>query len=294
MRSIGTLGAALAGVLGFASFAHAGFITDTLGAAGPANFAILALSGANDIALNGPGQTFGNVGVSSGTLSLNGSAGPEVNGNVLLAPGANISIGNPPQVTGSVLTNQNLSQANTDALNASSTFAALAPTTSVPGGQVNGTTTINGVAGVNVVDISSLNLGNGQTLTLNGPAGSQFVIDDSGNFVLNSGRINLTGGLTVTDVVFDITASGNAISSSGGLNNESILNGILLAPNSGIAFAPGLINGEAIAGGSTIHFVSGASVNDTASPTPVPEPTTISLLLAGLFALGFGARLGKR
>jgi hypothetical protein len=245
---------------------EAGFITDTLGSAGPSNFAILTLTGGNDIALNGPGTTNGNVGISSGTLSLNGSAGPEVNGNVSLATGAMISIGNPPQVTGSVFTNQNLSQANTDARNASTTFTNLAPTQNL--GAINGTTTINGTTGTNVIDITTLNLGNGQTLTLSGPPGAQFVIDDTGNFTLNSGKILLTGGIGVTDVVFNIEASGNAISTSGGLNNESVINGIVLAPNSGVAMSPGLINGELIAGGSTIHLVSGG--RSMVFPCPPP------------------------
>ncbi len=199
-----------------------------------------------------------------------------------LAPG--IQTGNGTQVTGSVLTNQNLSQANTDARNASTAFAALAPTTSVPGGAISGTTTVNGTAGVNVLNVSGINLGNGQTLTLNGPAGSQFVINDSGNLTLNSGHINLTGGLTPSDVVINDTASGNAISSSGGLNNESVVNGIILAPNSGIAFAPGLVNGEVIAGGQTIHFVSGASVDGPPSPPVVPAPPSVVLMGLGGFA----------
>jgi hypothetical protein len=263
--------------LAFVPTARAGFITNTLGTAGPADYAILALQGANDIALNGPGTTNGNVGILTGTLSLNGSNGPEVNGNVFLATGANISIGNPPQVTGSVFTNQNLSQANTDALNAAATFAALPTTQSVPGGAVSGTTTVNGVAGTNVVNLSGINLGNGQILTLNGPAGSQFIINDSGNLTLNSGRINLTGGLTPDDVVFNLTSSGNNLSTSGGLNNESVINGIVLDAAGGVAMAPGLINGELIAGGSTIHIVSGGSVNGGGGgghqevPSPVPS-----------------------
>jgi hypothetical protein len=241
------------------------------------------LTGGNDIALNGPGTTNGNVAVSSGTLSLNGSAGPEVHGNVYLAGGAGISIGNPPQVTGTVFTNQNLSQPNTDARQASQTFAGLTPNVTVAGGQVNSTTTILAIAGLNVVDVSNIHLGNGQTLTLNGPAGSEFIINDSGNLTLNSGQILLAGGVTNTDVVINDTATGNAISASGG-GNASVVNGIILAPNSGIAFSPGLVNGEVIAGGSTIHFVSGAGVNQPSIPT-VPEPSTYLLMASGLAAL---------
>ena len=44
-----------------------------------------------------------------------------------------------------------------------------------------------------------INLGNGQTLTLNGSAGSQFVIN-SPSMTLNSGKIALTGGVTANDV----------------------------------------------------------------------------------------------
>jgi hypothetical protein len=252
--------------------AKADFISSTLGAAGPSHWSILTLTGASDIALNGPGTSNGAVGISHGTLALNGSAGPEVNGNVFLATGAAIS-GAASQVTGTVFTNQNLSQANTDAVNASTTFAALAPTLTVSGNQITGTLTLNGTAGINVLNISLLNLGNHEILTLNSIAGSQWIINDSGNFTLNSGRISLTGGVVNNDVVFNVTATGNAISASGGLNNESIVNGILLAPSSGIAFAPGLVNGEVIAGGSTVHFVSGASV--------IPEPSIFALLALG-------------
>jgi hypothetical protein len=114
---------------------------------------------------------------------------------------------------------------------------------------------------------------------------------------LNSGKILLTGGIGVTDVIFNIEASGNAISTSGGLNNESVINGIVLAPNSGVAMSPGLINGELIAGGSTIHLVSGGSVDGV--PVPVPAPL-IGRGLPVLLAVGgilFGAKLcegGKR
>jgi hypothetical protein len=259
-------------------------IFSELQSAGPQNYAILVGPGTTDFAMNGPGTTNGNVGYDgTNQVQLNGSAGPEINGNLYLATGA--SVNNTAQVTGSVFSNYTpLTAAWASALMASSDFSALIPTQSVPGGRISGTTTINSAGGTNVIDLTSLNLGNGQTLTLNGSAPDQFIINDTGNFVLNSGRIILTGGLTTTDVVFNVTASGNAVQTSGGLNNESIVNGILLAVQGGIAFAPGLINGELIAGGSTVHLVSGASVNQP--PENVPEPSTYFLWGTGLLGLG--------
>src|SRR5579864_2055174 len=94
----------------FVPAAHAGFIVTTLGAAGPANWAILAMNGTSlTIGMNGPGTSVGNVGVASGNLALNGSAGPEINGNLYFAGNSNFSgsSGCTPgcQVTGTVFKN---------------------------------------------------------------------------------------------------------------------------------------------------------------------------------------------
>jgi choice-of-anchor A domain-containing protein len=264
----------------------ANIVYSDLGAAGPGNWAILIGPNTTDFALNGPGTTIGNVGYDgafNSTLQLNASGGYQaIDGNLYLAPGDTVN--NAAQVTGSVLSN--ISSLDADwaaAVAASAGFSALAPTQSVVGSQINGTMTINATTTTNVIGITSLNLGNGQTLTLNGSASDEFIINVSGSFVLNSGKILLTGGLTADNVVFNVTASGNAVQTSGGLNNESVVDGILLAPNSGIAFAPGLVNGELIAGGSTVHLVSGGSADGfTAS---VPEPSTYFLMAGGLLAL---------
>jgi hypothetical protein len=270
--------------------ARAGYITNTLGAAGPSNFALLALDGAQDIALNGPGTTNGNVGISSGTLALDGSNGPSVNGNVLL--GSNASNTHSQLVNGNIFTNQNLSQANTDARNAATTFGNLASTAGMPT-SINGTTTINGSAGLNVANLSGIKLGNGQSLTLNGPAGSQFVLN-SPNMVLNSGQINLTGGITPSDVVFNLTGTGNNLQTSGGLNNESVINGTVLDANGSVAMAPGLINGELIAGGQSIHLVSGSSVNSPPPPPRVPEPASALLMTLGGLGMAALVRRSRR
>ena len=291
MPSYFRYGLVLAVVLGSSVALRADYIGSTLGTAGPGNYAVLTLSGATDIALNGPGTTYGNVGITTGTLSLDGSAGPSINGNVFL--GNNATVTHPQLVTGNIFTNQNLSQANTDARNAATAFSGLASTAGMPT-SVNGTTTINGGPGVNVANLSGINLGNGQTLTLNGPAGSQFVIN-SPNMVLNSGKIALTGGLTPNDVVFNLTGTGNNLQTSGGLNNESVINGIVLDANGSVAMAPGLINGELIAGGQSVHLVSGASVNGSPPAPSVPEPSSaVLLVLGGLGMAGLVRRSWRR
>ena len=291
----GIIAAAL--VLGLAGPLHAGYVTDTLGCAGPSHYAVLALSGATDIALNGPGTTNGNVGIVSpkccgvANLQLNSSNGnPSVaiNGNLYL--GNSATVNNTAQVNGTVYTNQNalLNHANTDALNASAAFAKLTPTLTVPGGAVNGTTTINGTAGINVVKLCSINLGNGQSLTLNGPAGSQFVVNVTGNNALKingPAQLALSGGLTPSDVVYNFTGTGQLQTSGGLHNNLSVLNGVILAPNASIGFAPGKVNGELIAGGQQLHLVSGASVCQPPPGNVVPPPP--SLVLMGLGGLAF-------
>jgi hypothetical protein len=300
------LALAAAGTLLPGPAARAGFVSATLGPAGPSNWAILSTGNAatTDFALNGPGTTVGSVGVgATGKLSLdssNGDPATAIVGNVYLSSGSSIT--HPQQVHGSVFTGQDavLSQAAADARAAVATFAGLPatnPTTSVG----NSTGTISGTGGVNVLNISGLNLNHG-SLTLSAPKGGQFVINDSGQFTLNSGVIRLAGGLTPSDVVFNITGTGPDVSSSGGLHNESVVNGILLAEDRNIAFAPGLVNGEVISDGSSIHFVSGASVNQALPPTvpsphgplSAPEPTSVVLLGLGLPVLAASVWRGRR
>jgi hypothetical protein len=277
-----------------AGVAQAGFVEDTLGAAGPADFALLALQTSPSVQIAGAnnqpplpgGGVIGNVGIAS-TATLGVSSPASITGNVLLAPGASTNFSNPGVVGGSVLTNQNLSPANTAALNAANTFASLAPTQ--PLGAVNGTTTLNAAnpGGVNVVNTSGINLGGGQVLTLSGPAGTQFVINDSGGITLNSGRILLSGGLTPDDVVFNLT-NGNTVSTSGGLNNESVINGIVLDATGKFQLTPGLVNGEIIGGGQ-IALASGATIDGV-----TPLPWSLPLFLSGLAGLGLLLRHGKR
>ena len=261
-----------------AASAQADTISSALGVAGPSNYAILFLSTSGQPQMNGPGTTTGNVGYNGSTnLQLNGSNGPEINGNLIL--GNNATVNNPGQVTGTIFTNQSaqLNAAQAAAIGAGAFFNGLTPTSVLT--SVNGNLTIIGSAGLNVIDLTGINLGNGQSLTLNGPAGAEFVINVSGDIVLNSALIQETGGLLTTDVVFNV---GGKVQTSGGLNNLSVINGIVLDLTGQIGMAPGAINGELIAGGNNPQIVSGGFVNGT---TSVPEPSSLLLLSMGVTSL---------
>jgi hypothetical protein len=107
------------------------------------------------------------------------------------------------------------------------------------------------------------NNGNGGTLTLKGAAGSAFVLNISGAFSLGgNAKILLMGGLTVSDVLFNITGSNSTFSIGG----DALFNGTLLAYNSSgaqrtlqITGHNTQINGELIA--YKINLQSGAHVN---------------------------------
>jgi hypothetical protein len=295
------------GLIGFSMEARAGFVTDTLGAAGPSNYALLALSTSPGVQIAGAnnqpplpgGGVAGNVGITNGsTISLSNPA--SITGNLYVANSAN-QFNNSGALGGAVIAGgagpngTTLSQANSAATAASATFAALAPT--ITGiGQVNGTTQINGTAGTNVVNLSSIKLGNGQSLTLNGPAGSQFVVNvGTGGITMNGpASISLTGGLTPSDVVFNLP-NGGTVSTSGGLtNNLSVINGIVLDPTSNGKFqlTPGLVNGEIIGGGQ-IALASGATIaGPPMNNVPVP-PSFVVMGLGGVF-MAWAARSRRR
>jgi len=106
------------------------------------------------------------------------------------------------------------------------------------------------------------NGGSGGTLTLNGAAGSAFVLNISGAFNLGgNAKILLTGGLTVSDVLFNVTGSNSTFSIGG----DALFNGTLLAYNKSgaqrtltITGHNTQINGELLA--NRIQLQSGAHV----------------------------------
>ncbi len=281
--------------------ARAGYIVNTLADAGPNSFGILSLTTTAAVQMNNAGTTVGNVGVSSGVFQLNSGCNKSplaVQGNVYLGNNTRLDQDG-GKISGSVFTNQNamLGLADSDALSAAKTFSALKATQTVPGGKITGSTTLTGVAGINVLDVSGIGLGHGQTLTLAGPAGAQWVINDSGGLLVCSGAIVESGGLTSSDVVFNLTGH-SILSGSFGLADSSIINGIILAPHAMIGLNGSVVNGEVISGGFAIQLNAGALVNaaDPPSSTPVtPAPSSLVLMsLAAVGLAGMWIRMARR
>jgi hypothetical protein len=99
---------------------------------------------------------------------------------------------------------------------------------------------------------------NGTILDLT--AGANYVFNISGQLSLNSSEIL---DLTAADVLFNTTGTQGA-QLAGGLNNESVLDGIVLAPDAQISETPGSILGEIISG-QNINIASGAKIQGVAS-----------------------------
>ena len=80
-----------------------------------------------------------------------------------------------------------------------------------------------------VMNLTDFVLSGKSTLTLKGAAGTAFVLNISGSFNINGGsKVLLTGGLTVSDVLFNVAGS----SANFSINGDSEFNGTLLAYNS--------------------------------------------------------------
>jgi hypothetical protein len=264
----------------------------SLGAAGPGNWALLEISfdGTSEVDaenLSGAaappfGFIHGNVGGASITHISTSAGNFPIVGTVYLGTGSTADSATAGNATGGVVSNQALThQAALDARAASTAAAGLASS----GGGIGFTSITAGMTLTpGVYNLTNLNLPNGAVLNLT--AGGYYVFNISGTLALHSAQI-LTGvGLSESEVLFNITGT-TGVAFSGGLNQESVLHGIILAPDATVSITPGLVVGEVISG-ENVNIASGGSIQGV---TSVPDAgSTVMLMGLGLSFLAGAKR----
>jgi hypothetical protein len=202
--------------------------------------------------------------------------------------------------------NQSMSQQVSDAIAASTNSNALTATAGLAdqGGSITSSVTINALTALseNVLDVSSVSLTNGTiTFNDNGNSGAKYIINVTGNFSLSNTNIVLSGGATAADIIWNIEGTGKTVSITGGTAY-----GTFLVPQSNVTVGGGgSVTGELIAGANNLgkgytlteqssgyNITSFAYVARTVSK--VPEPSSIALFGAGIFAVAAFARRCKK
>jgi len=234
-----------------------------LGQAG--SFAVLALANGSI-----------DIGTAATTITRDGGVGPNesgtlekatINGHLFVDPTATVSI-HPDLIVTCGTSTKNLSGADADARAASLADAALPPTQVF--GNITSTTTITGNGGLNVIDVGTINLMD--TLTLAGTASDVFIINVSGDFTCNGCAISLSGGVTYTNVLFNVFNAGTTLVDI--FKPVAIVNGIFLAPLRAVAVDKATLNGAVIGAGvamDTLTVHSGATVT-FCPPCPACSP----------------------
>ena len=212
----------------------------------------------------------GNIALAGAFSSMTIAGNTTISGDIYRRTTATFSrsgnASNPPQHFSASIDSQ-LAGGITSLQNVSNQAALLTPTAGSPtsinlSGGHSLTFSNNPFAGKFVMSLSNFVLSGGSTLTLNGAAGSAFVVNITGKFdISGASRILLTGGLTPSDVLFNVRGNNSTFSISG----NSIFNGTLLAYNSSgaqrtlnISGHDTTVNGEVIV--NKLLFSSGGHV----------------------------------
>jgi hypothetical protein len=237
-------------------------LTSQLGPA--AGFSVLGLQGAN-IQLGGQLTIGGNVGIGANG-QINVSNGDNFPGTLYADPSAKVEVGH-GAFAGGVVT-QSMAAIQTAALNEASAVGALTPTKTLS--SIQSATTITGNGGQNVILVNgSVNLSNGQNLTISGGANDTFIFNISGGFDLNQANVVLSG-ISPDQVMFYFPGSGSQIQT-----NAANTAGIFLAPDRSISIMGGTHTSEFISGGSI--SIASCGSNTTINTLPVCNAEQITL-----------------
>ncbi|PWT81526.1 MAG: hypothetical protein C5B58_09760 [Acidobacteria bacterium] len=262
----------------FPIFCSSSALADTfgLGTAGPGNWGVLetstgqvTMSNGSNIGV-GPGGGTGaaNLGINSGG-KLQQSGTVVVQGKYYKFSTNSDTTTNGFTAVGGVITTSNsvITSAASAATSASTNLAGL--TANQTFGTLSANTTINAtVGGRNVISLAGQNL-SGITLTLNGSASQSFVINVSGAGI-TLGAVQLIGGLTAANVIFNVTGGNTSVT------NGVTVNGILMDINGTVTLSGNdTLNGEIISG-KNISLSGGSDVE-----VVLPEAST-----AAYFTLG--------
>ncbi len=219
-----------------------------LGAAG--QFSVLGLAGADVVISSGATLISGNVGL--GPNDTGDLLKATITGTLFLDPTAKPDIHPDLKVNGGTV-NQDLSAASAAAISASATLAALAPTQTY--GNINSSTTFVGSGGVNVIALDSVNLVKGK-IVIQGSASDVFVFNVKGGFNFSSSQMQLVGGVTFNNVLWNFPVSGTGDIDI--FKDVTVAYGIFLAPNRNVTIDHTVTTGEVLAGGQ-IRIHSGAT-----------------------------------
>jgi hypothetical protein len=295
------------------------------GAAGPTNWRILTLggctstsgpcnTGTTNLTINKNSQVYdGNVGVSpSGNLTL-ATNGSKIVGNVYMdgtnkytvPAGTNIfgtvyqgTISQPPFTSTNTLLISAASAAMLAYNDAASDTTCQGVTSCSSYTAINdpaSNITITGGAGLNIIDLTNLQLNAGSLILSDSFAGATFLIDITGAFsVTNGASITESGGLPNFNVLFNVEGSGTTVCisvssstcSGSATPTATTVGGIVLAPFRTVTLDAAVVDGEVIAGGSGGLTLTNNSVIDA------PEPATWMLLSTGL--AGWALRIRRR
>lgn len=214
----------------------------------------------NAIAMNGGASSYqvtGNVALAGAysTMTMNGNLA--IDGDLYRQTTSTLVMSGRPSITGSQFQSSQIDSQFTSGITALQTVSTGASHLSSTSGSPatinirNQDLMFNNAAfgGTYVMNLTDFVLGGNSTLTLNGAAGSAFVFNISGSFDMSgNASIVLAGGLTTSDVLFNVTGSNPTLSISG----NSVFEGTLLAYNASGPQRTLRISGHSLAEGELI------------------------------------------